>query len=155
MAYERINRPEGRLYHYTRRENAEQILCDGKIKKFRDRETWFCTSLEDTLRLMKMTVMQEGKRYYDVGGMPKRYPPFVAEDYVIFELSPRYQSGDWVIWNQEFPDGVSEEVRKLGEEFSRLKLRFRGDLKFYDNPKVYEVAELLAEQSEAQVIAMS
>ena len=155
MGYERISRPEGLLYHYTKRENAEKILRDGKVKKFRDRETWFCASLENTLKLMEMTVMQEGKRYYDAGGLPKRYPQFVPEDYVILELSPRFQNGDWVIWNQEFPDGVSEEVRKLGEEFSRMKLGFRGDLKFYENPMIYEVSELLAEQTEAQVVMMT
>jgi len=155
MAYERINRPEGLLYHYTKKENAEQIIRDGKVKRFRDRETWFCSSLEDTLKLMEMTVMQEGKLYFDAVGLPKHYPPFVAEDYVILELSPKYQSGDWVMWNQEFPVGVSEEIRKLGEEFSHLKLGFRGDLKFYENPTIHEVAELLAGQSETLGMVMT
>ena len=44
------------------------------------------------------------------------------EEYVVLELSPRYQNGDWVIWNQEFPDGAPEDIRKLGEEFSHLKI---------------------------------
>lgn len=153
MAYERINRPEGLLYHYTKRENVESISKDGKIRRFMDRETWFCTSLENTLRLMELTVMQEGKRYYDVHGLPKRYPTFVAEDYVILELVPRFQNGDWVIWNQEFPQGTPEEVLKLGEEFSHLKIGYRGDLKFCEHPNIYEVSELLTEQKqETQMI---
>ena len=49
MAYERIDGPKGLLYHYTKRENIEPILQDGRIRKFKDRECWFCTSLEDTL----------------------------------------------------------------------------------------------------------
>ena len=65
MAYERIDKPKGLLYHYTKRENVESILRDGRIRKFKDSECWFCTSLEDTLRLMELTVMQEGKLYFD------------------------------------------------------------------------------------------
>ena len=69
MAYERIDGPKGLLYHYTKRENIEPILQDGRIRKFKDRECWFCTSLEDTLRLMELTVMEEGKLYYDANGL--------------------------------------------------------------------------------------
>ncbi len=148
MAYERINRPKGPLFHYTKRENLKQILNDGKIRKFRDRETWFCTSLENTLRLMELTVMQEGKIYFDADGLPKRYPQFKAEDYVILELRPRYQSGDWVIWNQEFPEGVPEEVLELGREFSLLKVGYRGDLKFYGIPILHEMSDLLKNQEQ-------
>lgn len=99
MAYERIDGPKGLIYHYTKRENVEPILQDGRIRKFKDRECWFCTSLEDALRLMELTVMEEGKLYYDANGLPRRYPKFVPEEYVVLELSPRYQNGDWVIWN--------------------------------------------------------
>ena len=110
MAYERIDGPKGLLYHYTKRENIEPILQDGRIRKFKDRECWFCTSLEDTLRLMELTVMEEGKLYYDANGLPRRYPKFIPEEYVVLELSPRYQNGDWVIWNQR------SEERRVGKE---------------------------------------
>lgn len=143
MGYERIAKPEGTLFHYTKRDNLEQILKDGRIRKFKDRESWFCSSLKNTLRLMELTVMQEGNLYYDVNGFPRRYPPFQAEDYVILELAPRFQNGEWVRWNQEFGEDASEEVLRLGQEFSCLKLGFRGDLKFYPEPQVYEVEELL------------
>lgn len=146
MGYERIEKPKGLLYHYTKRGNLEQITKDGRIRKFKDRETWFCTSLENTLRLMDMTVMQEGNPYYDVNGLLRHYPAFVPEDYVILELSPRFQNGDWVRWKQELPEDASKELIRLAEEFSHLKVGFRGDLKFYPEPKVYEVAELLMEQ---------
>lgn len=58
-------------------------------------------------------------------------------------------------WNQEFPDGAPEEIRKLGEEFSHLKIGFRGDLRFYENPNIYEVAELFQEQTQTPQITMS
>lgn len=154
MAYERIDRPKGLLYHYTKHENVDAILKDGRIRRFKDTESWFCTSLEHILRLMELTVMQEGKLYYDVNGLPRRYPPFVPEEYVVLELSPRYQNGDWVIWNQEFPDGTPEVILKLGEEFSHLKIGFRGDLKFHENPNIYEVAELLQEQTQTPQMTM-
>lgn len=57
-------------------------------------------------------------------------------------------------WNQEFPDGAPEEIRKLGEEFSHLKIGFRGDLRFYENPNIYEVAELFQEQTQTPQITM-
>ena len=72
MGYERIQKPEGLLYHYTRKENLESILRDGRIRKFCDRETWFTKSLADTLRLMSLTVMQEGAAYYDARGRLQR-----------------------------------------------------------------------------------
>ena len=125
MAYERIDKPKGLLYHYTKRENVESILRDGRIRKFKDSECWFCTSLEDTLRLMELTVMQEGKLYFDANGFPRQYPK-----------------------------DVPEALLKLGEEFSHLKAGFRGDLRFYENPNVYEVAELLQEQTPAMQMDM-
>ena len=143
MAYKRVNKPEGSLFHYTKRGNLEQILKDQKIKRFHDRECWFCTSIEDIMRLMELTVMQEGKPYYDVKGHLQRYPAFVAEDYVILELCPRFQSGEWVKWSQELPRDAPRKLWILGDEFSNLKLGFRGDLKFYPNPTVYEVSTLI------------
>ena len=110
MGYERIQKPEGLLYHYTRKENLESILRDGRIRKFCDRETWFTKSLADTLRLMSLTVMQEGAAYYD--------------------------------------------VRELAEEFSHLKLGYRGDLKFWENPVIYEMTDLLEEPEQTSEMKM-
>ncbi len=146
MGYEKILKPQGLLYHYTKRRNLESILREGRIRRFYDRESWFCTSIDNTLQVMEMTVMREGSPYVDVGGILRHYPAFCADDYVILELKPRIQNGDWVIWNQELPDYVPESLRRACEEFSRLKVGFRGDLKFYFNPQVFEVAELLIEQ---------
>ena len=136
MGYERIQKPEGLLYHYTRKENLESILRDGRIRKFCDRETWFTKSLADTLRLMSLTVMQEGAAYYDARGRL------------------RYQSGEWVIWNQELPPNVPESVRELAEEFSHLKLGYRGDLKFWENPVIYEMTDLLEEPEQTSEMKM-
>lgn len=150
MGYKRIRCPEGFVYHYTRRENLEGIRRDGCLHRFGDKECWVCNSLEHTLRLMELTVMQEGKLYYVKGGIRKRYPPFVPEDYVILKLEPRYQNGDWVIWRQEMPSGTSREVLELADEFSRLKLGFRGDLKFRGEPEVFELVPLLETQVSIQ-----
>lgn len=143
MAYERIKRPKGAVYHYTKRENLDGIRKDGRLRRFGDRECWVCSCLEDTLRLMELTVMQEGKPYYAMGGILKRYPPFVPEEYVILKLQPRYQSGDWVIWRQAMPVDAPQELLDLAEEFSFLKKGFRGDLRFYGEPEVFEVADFL------------
>lgn len=154
MGYERIEKPAGPLYHYTKRDRLELILQDQRIRRFKDSECWFCTSLEDTLRLMELTVMNEGGTYIDVNGLPKQYPPFVPEDYVILELEPRFQSGEWVIWNQEFAENAPPEVLELGKEFSQLKKGYRGDLRFYPEPNVYEVDTLLQNQELSQEMKM-
>ena len=67
MGYIRLDEQPGEVYHYTHRKNLDSILRDGRIRRMGDRECWFCTSLEDTLTLMRATVMMEGKPYYKVG----------------------------------------------------------------------------------------
>lgn len=153
MGYERIVKPEGFLYHYTSRVRLDSILRDGRIRRFSDRECWFCTSLADTLTLMENTVMQEGKSYYGVEGTLKRYPAFDPDDYVILKLEPRYQSGEWVRWNQEMPPGSPPELLEIARTFSRLKVGYRGDLKFRENPEIIEVTPLL-EQGQQPELSM-
>jgi hypothetical protein len=87
-------------------------------------------------------------------GRLRKYPVFVPEDYVILQLEPRYQSGDWVRWNQELPSGCSAELLAQAEEFSALKKGFRGDLKFYQNPQVLAVAPLLEQQTPGMDMTM-
>jgi len=140
MAYERIEAPKGSLYHYTQKDRLDAILQDGRIRRFGDRECWFCISLADTLRLMEMTVMKEGHPYVDTRGFLQRYPAFVPEDYIILKLEQRYQNGEWVRWNQEMPPGCPPEILAEAEEFSLLKKGFRGDLKFYQNLQGIEVS---------------
>ena len=98
--------------------------------------------------------MQEGAAYYDARGRLQRYPAFVPEDYVVLELTPRYQSGEWVIWNQELPPNAPQSVRELAEEFSHLKLGYRGDLKFWENPVIYEMTDLLEEPDQTSEMKM-
>lgn len=92
MGYIRLDEQPGEVYHYTHRKNLDSILRDGRIRRMGDRECWFCASLEDTLTLMRATVMMEGKPYYKVGGSIGRYPKFVPEDYVILRL-PAFAAG--------------------------------------------------------------
>lgn len=118
MGYVRItDRPE-ELFHYTRRDNLASILRDGRIKRMGDAECWFCSTLDDTLELMRDTVMVEGKPYVKLGGSIGRYPKFQPEDYVILRLKPRYQNGEWVRWMQEMPPGTPPELLKAAENFS-------------------------------------
>lgn len=143
MGYIRVTSKPEELYHYTRQENLDSILGEGRIRRMGDTECWFCTSLEDTLELMRATVMVEGKPYVKLGGSIGRYPKFQPEDYVILRLKPRYQNGEWVRWMQEIPPGASPELLKAAEDFSNLKLGFRGDLKFCPDPEIIEVKSLI------------
>ena len=154
MGYIRLDEQPGEVYHYTHRKNLDSILRDGRIRRMGDRECWFCASLEDTLTLMRATVMMEGKPYYKVGGSIGRYPKFVPEDYVILRLNPRFQKGEWVQWMQEMPPGSPPGLLKAAETFSNLKLGFRGDLMFQQNPEVIEVAPLV-EAAQTQFLDIS
>jgi hypothetical protein len=154
MAYERIAAPKGDLYHYTKKDRLDAILKDGHIRRFRDRECWFCTSLADTLQLMEMTVMKEGYPYIGANGLLNKYPAFVPDDYVILKLEQHYQNGEWVRWNQEMPPGCPPEILAEAETFSLLKKGFRGDLKFCQSPQVIEVALLLEEQAPGMDMTM-
>ena len=143
MAYEYLATSPSVVYHLTKRENVERILRDGRIWPADGRECWFCLSIPEILRYMDFTVLNEGKPYVAADFTMRRYPKFVPEDHVILHLTPRYQSGHWVRWNQEFPPGASPETLARGEEFSRLKVGFRGVLKFRPDPEIIEVAPLL------------
>lgn len=150
MGYVRVaDRPKV-VYHYTRLENLEDILWDGQIRRMGDSECWFCATLEDTLALMRDTVMKEGGPYYKVGGALGFYPKFIPEDYVILELTPSRQSGQWVRWMQELPPGAPPELQEAARKSSELKLGFRGDLKFDMHPEIFAVAPLLATQAQDQ-----
>ena len=155
MAYVSLTDTPTELYHYTKRENLEKILGDGRIRRFGDRETWFCQSLDEMLKLMKATVMQEGKPYIKVGGRIGYYPGFNPEDYVILKLIPRWQSGEWVRWMQEVPDDSPQELKSAAYSFSMLKVGFRGDLKFQKDPEVIEVAELLQQEMKQEAPVQS
>lgn len=143
MGYERVAERPSVVYHYTKRENLPSILKDGRIKRMGDTECWFCLSLEDTLSVMKDTVMAEGKPYYKVGGRLARYPKFIPGDYIILKLTPRWQNGEWVRWMQELPPGADPQLRKAADAFSMKKVGFRGDMKFYPAPEVLECSQLL------------
>lgn len=111
-----------------------------------------------TAAVIKLTqpieYMVEGKPYVKLGGSIGRYPKFQPEDYVILRLKPRYQNGEWVRWMQEMPPGTPPELLKAAENFSNLKLGFRGDLKFWPEPEIIEVKALLAPE-EIQSVNLS
>lgn len=101
---------------------------------------------------MRILILDDG--IGKVGGSIGRYPKFVPEDYVILRLNPRFQKGEWVQWMQEMPPGSPPELLKAAETFSNLKLGFRGDLKFQQNPEVIEVAPLV-EAAQTQFLDIS
>lgn len=86
MAYSKVSIPT-EVFHFTQRQNLEQILADRRIRRFGDTECWFCRSPEDMLRYMEMTVMNEGQKYIAPDRTLKRYPKFEPENYVMLGLS--------------------------------------------------------------------
>lgn len=146
MGYTKVSIPPV-VFHFTKKKNLDSIMSDQKIRRFDDTECWFCRSKPDMLRYMQMTVLCEGKPFVDVDGRIKRYPKFNPDDYVVLKLTPRYREGNWYQWNQVLPSYASPEVIAEGKEFSRLKVGFRGDLRFKEC-EVIDMAEILEQNTE-------
>lgn len=120
------------VYHLTRRDKMEDILADGRIRRFDDMECWFCESLEKMKAYMEQTVLCEGKAYFGVGGQLCRYPKFEPDEHIILKLTPCRREGNWYRWNQEIPLNSPPELVQAAAEFSKLKIGYRGDLAFKD-----------------------
>ena len=120
------------VYHLTRRDKMEDILADGRIRRFDDTECWFCESLEKMKAYMEQTVLCEGKAYFGVGGQLCRYPKFEPDEHIILKLTPSRREGNWYRWNQEIPLNSPPELVQAAAEFSKLKIGYRGDLAFKD-----------------------
>lgn len=134
MSYVNAKTPKV-VYHLTEKKNLEAILRDKTIRRFSDQECWFCESLPKLKHYMEYTVLQEGKLFYGVGGIPSHYPKFVPEEYVILKITPKAQNDRWVRWMQEVPSYVDQAFKDKAAEFSNLKIGYRGNLRFYE----YEV----------------
>lgn len=131
MAYVKALIPS-EVYHLTKKENLDSILDSGMIRRFDDTECWFCESLDKMKAYMERIVLCEGKPYYAVGGQLCRYPKFVPEDYILLKLTPRRREGNWYRWNQEILPNSPKELVKAAQEFSELKIGYRGDMAFKD-----------------------
>ena len=131
MAYIKAPIPS-EVYHLTQQDKLDDILNDGKIRRFGDTECWFCESLEKMKAYMEQTVLCEGKAYYGVGGQLRRYPKFEPDEHIILKLTPCRREGNWYRWNQEIPLNSPPELVQAAAEFSKLKIGYRGDLAFKD-----------------------
>ena len=146
MSYVKVRVPT-EVYHLTRRENVESICAEKRIRRFDDSECWSCRSPEDMLRYMEYTVLCEGKPYISTGGRIERYPKFYPEDHVLFKLTPAKWEDQWYQWNQELSVNASQAVKGQAEEFSRLKIGYRGDLRF-SKMEILELNQLMGEQAQ-------
>lgn len=149
MSYVKARIPT-EVYHLTRRENIDSIRDEKRIRRFGDTECWFCRTPADMLRYMEYTVLCEGKPYIATGGVLKYYPRFVPEDHVLLKLTPAKWEDKWYHWNQELPPNASRAVKDQAEEFSRLKVGYRGDLRF-SKMEVLELTQIMSEQTQSMV----
>ena len=96
---------------------------------------------------MEYTVLCEGKPYFATGGRIEHYPKFIPEDYVLLKLTPSKWEEKWHQWNQELPPDASQAAREQAEEISRLKIGYRGDLRF-SKMEIIEMTQLMGEQTQ-------
>ena len=131
MAYVKAPIPS-EVYHLTRMDKLDDILDDGKIRRFDAKECWFCESLEKMKAYMEQTVLCEGKAYYGIGGRLCHYPKFEPDKHIILKLMPCCREENWYRWNQFIPPNSPPELVQAAAEFSKLKICYRGDLAFQD-----------------------
>ena len=149
MAYVKAKIPT-EVYHLTKRENVDRIWSEKRIRRFGDTECWFCRSSEDMLRYMEYTVLCEGKPYIATGGVLKHYPRFILEDHVLLKLTPSKWEDKWYHWNQELPPNATQTVKDQAEEFSQLKVGYRGDLRF-SKMEVIGLTQIMREQTQSVI----
>jgi hypothetical protein len=99
---------------------------------------------------MEYTVLCEGKPYIATGGVLKHYPKFISEEHVLLKLTPAKWEDKWYHWNQELPPNASQAVKDQAEEFSRLKVGYRGDLRF-SRMEVIELSQIMCEQTHSML----
>ena len=152
MAYVKARIPT-EVYHVTKRENVESIRTDKRIRRFGDTECWFCRTPNDMLRYMEYTVLCEGKPYIATGGRIEHYPKFIPEDYVLLKLTPSKWEDKWYQWNQELPVNASPVAKAEAREFSKLKIGYRGDLRF-SKMEVIDLEQILGMREQSQSMGM-
>ena len=146
MAYVKTNIPSV-VYHLTKKESAANIILERTVRRFDDRECWFCRSLLDMKRYMEYTVLCEGKAYIGTGGTVEYYPKFVPEDYVVLKLTPQSREKNWYKWMLELPHGSSEKLKCEASEFSNLKIGYRGNLRF-SKYEIIKIGDILMNEYE-------
>lgn len=85
MQLQKVISPVKYLYHYTTRENAQQIIREHTVRCFRDRFTFFTASREDAVRVCH-NVLKEGTLYIDHDLTLKRRALVDFNDYVILRI---------------------------------------------------------------------
>ena len=131
-----------KVYHFTKKENYESIIRDGKIIAYDGRESWFCLTISDMIQYIKLTICNEGGKYISSDKKLKEYPKFIPEDYIVLELKPRYSKDNWYYYiDNLIPEDFNFRLASLS--LSKIKIGYRGDLEFKGRPKVYEMTEIL------------
>lgn len=96
------------------------------------------------LRYMEYTVLNEGAPYIGISGRMMHYPRFEPRDHVLLKITPQKWEDKWYQWNQVLPQNASAETKAQAEEFSSLKVGYRGDLRF-SKCEVIELEPILTE----------
>jgi len=85
MQLQKVISPVKYLYHYTTRENAQQIIKERTVRCFQDRFTFFTASREDAVKVCH-NVLKEGALYIDHDLTLKKRALVDFNDYVILRF---------------------------------------------------------------------
>lgn len=132
-----------KVYHYTRRENVESIMKEGKIYPADGLESWYCLTLDDLKQYLELTAMNEGQPYVDSDFQIKKYPKFIPENFVILELKPRYSDHWYYFYTSEYDKKINNSHTE--NPLDKIKICHKGTMEFKNSIKIIEMTELIKE----------
>lgn len=127
MLFKRLEFLPETVYHYTKKDNIESIIKDKKIKKFKDKYTFFTMSELDSDFLMSNLTCNPLARTRDYNGII-RTNTNKKEDYILLKLKVDRKYVDNTLWYSS--DSTGGGNSKLAQEINSRTICYKGDLKY-------------------------
>ena len=125
-----IKRTPDILFHFTLKSNADKIVNDMCIKKFKDTHTWFFENLEDVIKYFDTFMMSGNYRYIGFDGLPHCIKNANKSDYVILKFKAKYNDPlNWFTYEGYKPPNVDED--RINDPCKNA-VAYKGNLKIKD-----------------------
>lgn len=125
-----IKRTPDTLFHFTLKGNADKIINDMCVKKFKDSHTWFFENLEDVIKYFDTFMTTGNYRYIGFDGLPHSIESASKSDYVILKFKPKYNDPlNWFTYEGYRPPNVDKYHFNDPYENS---VAYKGNLKIKD-----------------------
>lgn len=123
-----IKRTPEILFHFTKKENADKIVNDMCIKKFKDSHTWFFENLEDAVEYFETFMMSGNYRYIGEDMLSHIVERVNKSDYVILKIKARYSDPlNWFVYEGYKPPNPNKTI-PIHDPYKK-SVAYKGNLK--------------------------